>query len=758
LDQFSGRIYRGVIPGSANRDGRRVNFKAEVTDHVNVMNVPAHLSGYFAGITKMALKDGPRDIDTTTGAMLYTGYGVRAQGICTQEDSLIAVPTSRHDVIIQDNIGAVDVIQFAVSGTPPPWSMKRGREYRVAGLISQYNGKMQIGIPGATGTNVEVVDLGPAMLPAPAQVTVRDLAFDKKGELLENALVRISNLYLTPGSLAWPSAGASGTNITVTDNGIDSMTLRVPALSSANGFPPKQPFTVIGLAGQFDNSSPFTSGYQVIMRMKDDLISEIHVGVNDTTSAPANSNVTLPVNVGNISGLGITAYQFTAKYDSTALQFLNATINGTLSEGYAFQSNVIQNGWVEVAASGVIPLQDSGVVFNYQFKILKTGASTINLTGRFNEGNPLAIVHGGVVVGGALMESEPNDSMSVANPVMLGEEIHGNLSSAAGDPDFFSFDAPIGHLIVDVTDASDATDADIYLYNAAGTMLYNVDRNSNDRLEYNITTAGKYYVKVAGYLSGSTYATGPYKMLARIGTATDPNEPNDGPLFGFFNIATPAGFDYSDTTNTLDPGVGIPGNDYDYFRVIAGPGQTITAVVQGKSHFPSSTLNSIRVRLFRKGTFPTTIVGQDKTDGSDVTITHAVAIADTYFVRVINLTGAEAGPNARYKLTIAKPTGVLDEIVGLPTVFALEQNYPNPFNPSTAVRFALPSDASVRLTVYDILGREVRMLVNEELKAGYHLAMWDGKNNFGTSVSSGVYIYRIEAGSFISTKKMMLMK
>ncbi len=60
--------------------------------------------------------------------------------------------------------------------------------------------------------------------------------------------------------------------------------------------------------------------------------------------------------------------------------------------------------------------------------------------------------------------------------------------------------------------------------------------------------------------------------------------------------------------------------------------------------------------------------------------------------------------------------------------------------------------------MYDILGREVRTLMNADLNAGYHQVVWDGKNNLGTSVSSGVYIYRVEAGSFISTKKMMLMK
>jgi flagellar hook assembly protein FlgD len=88
----------------------------------------------------------------------------------------------------------------------------------------------------------------------------------------------------------------------------------------------------------------------------------------------------------------------------------------------------------------------------------------------------------------------------------------------------------------------------------------------------------------------------------------------------------------------------------------------------------------------------------------------------------------------------------------------LEQNYPNPFNPSTTIRFAIPKTGMTRLIVYDILGREVRTLMNSDLNAGYHQIVWNGRNNSGSQVASGMYLYRIEAGSFISIKKMMLLK
>ena len=246
--------------------------------------------------------------------------------------------------------------------------------------------------------------------------------------------------------------------------------------------------------------------------------------------------------------------------------------------------------------------------------------------------------------------------------------------------------------------------------------------------------------------------------MTRIGTPTDVREPNDGPFFGFFNLSTPAGFNYVDTTNTLDPGVGLPGIDMDYFSIAASPGQTITPLVQTKSFKSASTLNHVQMTLYRKNAFSTALTSASSSTGTDVTFAYSVAVADTYYVLVTNTTASEAGPGARYKFSIGTPTGVLENVTGLPTAFGLDQNYPNPFNPSTTIRFALPKDAQVSLKIYDVLGREVRTLVNARVTAGYQQVIWDGRNGLGAQVASGMYIYRITAGEFISTKKMMMLK
>tara|TARA_Y100000590_G_scaffold317944_1_gene359714 strand:+ start:267 stop:3701 length:3435 start_codon:yes stop_codon:yes gene_type:complete len=94
----------------------------------------------------------------------------------------------------------------------------------------------------------------------------------------------------------------------------------------------------------------------------------------------------------------------------------------------------------------------------------------------------------------------------------------------------------------------------------------------------------------------------------------------------------------------------------------------------------------------------------------------------------------------------------------IPDVYALHQNYPNPFNPTTALRYDLPEDARVSITIYDVMGRKVRSLINSEQSAGYRSIRWDATNDIGGPVSAGMYIYMIQAGKFSQTKKMLLLK
>ena len=92
----------------------------------------------------------------------------------------------------------------------------------------------------------------------------------------------------------------------------------------------------------------------------------------------------------------------------------------------------------------------------------------------------------------------------------------------------------------------------------------------------------------------------------------------------------------------------------------------------------------------------------------------------------------------------------------LPRTTVLEQNYPNPFNPITTIRYGLHKPSRVSIKIYDILGREVVTMMNGFQSAGYHSVVWDGRNNNGQPVASGIYIYRMQAGHFVKSYKMLL--
>jgi hypothetical protein len=94
----------------------------------------------------------------------------------------------------------------------------------------------------------------------------------------------------------------------------------------------------------------------------------------------------------------------------------------------------------------------------------------------------------------------------------------------------------------------------------------------------------------------------------------------------------------------------------------------------------------------------------------------------------------------------------------VPQATTLLGNYPNPFNPSSNIQYALSEDAYVTLKIYNMLGQVVATLVDEPQTAGYKSIVWNGKNESGAGVSSGIYIYRMTAGNFVQTKRMLLIK
>lgn len=135
-------------------------------------------------------------------------------------------------------------------------------------------------------------------------------------------------------------------------------------------------------------------------------------------------------------------------------------------------------------------------------------------------------------------------------------------------------------------------------------------------------------------------------------------------------------------------------------------------------------------------------------DGNIAEISLNLKDKETHFT----VTGT-AELNANYSTELGNLT-----VKQIPNQFELSQNYPNPFNPTTTIKYQLAQNSKVTLEIYDMLGQRIKTLVNDVQDAGYYSVSWDGSNNFGQQVSSGIYIYRLQAGSFVKTLKMNLLK
>jgi hypothetical protein len=131
----------------------------------------------------------------------------------------------------------------------------------------------------------------------------------------------------------------------------------------------------------------------------------------------------------------------------------------------------------------------------------------------------------------------------------------------------------------------------------------------------------------------------------------------------------------------------------------------------------------------------------------------------TYYWRVKSKTtdGVSSNYSAVGSFTTGEVTAVEQENE-IPMQFELKQNYPNPFNPTTKIFYSLPQNSQVTIKIYDMLGREVRTLINKVMNAGVHSVDWNADYENGNKVTSGIYMYRINAGNFVSTKKMIFIK
>ena len=295
-----------------------------------------------------------------------------------------------------------------------------------------------------------------------------------------------------------------------------------------------------------------------------------------------------------------------------------------------------------------------------------------------------------------------------------------------------------GKLVVNITSTADL-DVDLYMYDIDGNTIIKsaAAYGTTEQLTFDNLAAGKFYIRL--YRSGY----GAYIINAEF---TTPSMPTDAEPNNETSTATNI---YADTRMTGHLGYfANSSNDYDDYYMFTTTSDWDSLYVR----IDSDPTLDVDMYLYN---YAGTAVASAGSYGTKEILRHYPLTAGTYYIRAYKSSGQGSYGIKFSNNDITDPlTDVKkDETEIIPTSFSLSQNYPNPFNPATTIKYDLPQNSDVTLKVYDVLGKEVATLVNENEQAGTYTV-----NFVANNLASGIYFYRINAGSFSQTKKFILMK
>jgi len=410
-----------------------------------------------------------------------------------------------------------------------------------------------------------------------------------------------------------------------------------------------------------------------------------------SVSAVAGDNIVIPVLTTELTqDHKVLSYNFTATFDKSVIEITNYDLSSTLSEGGLAAINVDNNaGTISFSLAKGSYLTGSGTLLKLTGKAKAAGSSIVSFTS-FKFNTGTPIAS---AESGQVVVAEANVAPTLTlNPNQTSFAVNENET-----------------LTITLVGAdANAGDALTYTYTATPATTGATLSGNTFTWKPNYDQAGVYSVTFKVTDKGGLTAT---KTVAIVVN----------------NVNRPPAFTVEIPNNQVVPVHNVPvtfefiykaedpDGDQLTFRKISGPGEISTTGLFTWEPVPDQAGKSYILII-------------EVTDGSlTATSTRTIKVSDIV-------------------------TGVEEE-TGIPTEYSLMQNYPNPFNPATTIRFALPKESHVKLSVYNILGQEVATLVNGFMNAGYHKVTFDA-----TGLNTGMYIYKIQADNFVSMKKMMYVK
>lgn len=423
------------------------------------------------------------------------------------------------------------------------------------------------------------------------------------------------------------------------------------------------------------------------------------------TSAFQGRTILLAIYTTDVTGLNITSGQFSVSFDQNIITALGIEQNGTLLESYSSPVVMINTAKISVAFAGSVPIFGSGILI-----YLRIQASTTNSGSTYC-----------------------NFSDVLFNENIMANYINGYFTTTL-----------LGSLTISPNTATIIV-GDSLQFSVSGGATPPLNWSVSDTSIAKISNLGKFYAKKGGVAkvsvvdsigkSGISGNIEIYDMRVSILNASAaPGETTDVNIeIGYSNI----GF------SSFQLNLNFNQTYFSAINVI-----TVGTLADGWATSYSSPSS---------GNFSVAAAGSNSINGPGPLIIIRFRVSENtpsgvYSIDLNNVLFNEGQPRG---LPISGQiiTSVEEQQRIIPSTFILEQNYPNPFNPSTAISFSVGTNGHTSLRIFDLFGREVATLVNEKLNAGRHEFKWDA-----TGLPSGVYYYQLQLGSFIDSKKLVLLR
>ncbi len=700
------------------------------------------------------------------GIPLTLGQTVTVNGIVTSANEL----GYNGPAYIQDN-----QVGTAVYGTEFVSQLTKGDSITITGRISFYNGLTQLSyVEGESAVTIH----NNSIQTEPEIVTIQEvLNQDWDGfELLEGKLLRINNIaFVESGTFS------GNTNYQITD-GINNLNVRIDGDTDIADMPiPVTELSIEGCLGQFDSSEPYSSGYQLLPRNSLDMeeTSVVALFTADITSGTS----PLIVNFTNLSldnpiswvwdfGDGSTSNSQNPQHIYSDVG--DYTVSLTVSDGNSTDTEA-KTDYISVFEEGILggpyrPDENTILLMHFNGNLTEEASNySVNNSGIAKSyiTSPISGLSDAIYFDNTLSTNQsfisiPNNSeLNMTGNwtiefwfyIKEWNQNHNKwpvpivLPTTGWDANYYlEIPAELGRLKY----GFNSNDGGAQLLSSQGSMstgtwyhvaLINDYDNNTIKLELHDSDFLKLEEQSASYTAGTIIDTGTQDLRIGTGIAGD----------NYFN----GYMDELRISNIVRDFTKAPNNDPP---VIIGAPEVV--------EFVSDTIFTIDIwaLVLDEETSSDLLTYSFSTDSDSIFTSFDEATGMLTISAILEFGGEgnliwsviDSNESVEDTIRIIVEGAVIlstDGDLTVPVKFVLYQNYPNPFNPSTVINYSIPKQSNVTLKVIDVLGKEVATLVNKQQKAGYYEVEWDVVNN-----SSGVYFYRIQAGDFVQTKKMVLMK